>query len=63
MDQVTVADLLLLENDKIILIGVGSTQSTKKTNGVEGVYGVVEQYMRVSNYNDWIRIKMTAQKN
>jgi len=48
----------VIENDKILLIGVGSTQSTKKTNGIEGVYGVVEQYMRVSNYCDWIKKNM-----
>ena len=44
----------LIENNKMILMGVGSTQSTKRTNGVEGVYGVVEQYMRVSSYSKWI---------
>jgi hypothetical protein len=44
-----------MENDKIMLVSVGSTQSTKKTNGIEGIYGVVEQYMRVSNYLDWIK--------
>jgi hypothetical protein len=44
----------VMEGDKIILLGIGSTQSTKKTNGIEGVYGVVEQYMRVSKYVDWI---------
>jgi hypothetical protein len=31
----------VLEGDKLYLIGVGSTQSTKNTNGIEGVYGVV----------------------
>jgi hypothetical protein len=46
------------ENDKLFLVGVGSTQSTKNTNGVEGVYGVVEQYMRISNYKDWIMKNM-----
>lgn len=46
------------EDNKLYLIGVGSTQSTKNTNGVEGIYGVVEQYMRVSNYSDWINKNM-----
>jgi secreted trypsin-like serine protease len=49
----------VIVNNKVILIGVGSTQSTKHTNGVEGVYGVVEQYMRVSNYQDWIKDNIT----
>jgi len=48
----------VIENNKYYLIGVGSTQSTKNTNGVEGVYGVVEQYMRVSNYSDWLTKNM-----
>jgi hypothetical protein len=48
----------VIENDQVLLVGVGSTQSTKKTNGIEGVYGVTEQYMRVSNYIDWIKTNM-----
>ena len=48
----------VLEGDKLYLIGVGSTQSTKNTNGIEGVYGVVEQFMRVSNYCDWVKMNM-----
>lgn len=44
----------VIEDSKLYLIGVGSTQSTKNTNGVEGIYGVTEQYMRTSNYIDWI---------
>ena len=51
----------VVENGKTILLGVGSTQSTKKTNGIEGVYGVVEQYMRVSKYVDWIKANMKPQ--
>lgn len=48
----------VFENEKWYLIGVGSTQSTKNTSGVEGVYGVIEQYMRISNYAEWIDMNM-----
>jgi hypothetical protein len=36
------------------LAGVSSGQSTRASNGKEGVYGVREYYVRVSSYVDWI---------
>jgi Trypsin len=36
------------------LAGISSGQSTRATQGKEGVYGVREYYVRVSSYIDWI---------
>jgi secreted trypsin-like serine protease len=39
---------------KLYLAGISSGQSTRSSNGIEGVYGVLEFYTRVSRYADWI---------
>ncbi len=45
----------LTAGNDTFLAGVGSGQSTSATNGVEGVYGVKEYYVRLSRYHDWIQ--------
>jgi secreted trypsin-like serine protease len=40
---------------KLYVIGVSSWQDTKPTNRQQGRYGVVEYYVRVSLFADWIR--------
>lgn len=45
---------LLRSEDALYLVGVGSGQSTRATDGREGLYGVVEYYTRVSSYLPWI---------
>lgn len=42
------------ENGEWHLIGVSSSQIVKNADRIEGKYGVVEQYMRISQYQDWI---------
>lgn len=42
------------EDDNYYLAGVGSAQSTQATDGVEGLYGVTEYYVRVSTFKEWI---------
>ncbi len=39
---------------ELFLAGISSGQSTRATNGVEGVYGATEYYTRVSRYSEWI---------
>jgi hypothetical protein len=54
-----------IQKDGIVyLLGVGSGQSTKATGGKEGVYGVIEHYVRVSTYIGWIErtIKRNSDK-
>jgi secreted trypsin-like serine protease len=46
-------------NGKIFIAGISSGQSTKATNGKEGVYGVTEYYTRVSSYVKWIESIVT----
>lgn len=41
------------------LAGVGSAQSTQATDGVEGLYGVTEYYVRVSTFIQWIEETMS----
>ncbi len=36
------------------VVGISSSQSTSQTGGREGLYGVVEYYVRVSSYLTWI---------
>jgi hypothetical protein len=43
----------------LYIVGVGSSQSTSATGGREGIYGVTEYYVRVSNYIGWIDATMT----
>lgn len=45
----------------VYLLGDGSGQSTKATEGKEGVYGVVEHFARISSYIRWI--ERTVKKN
>jgi hypothetical protein len=49
---------LIRKDDKLYIVGISSGQSTRNTNGKEGVYGVIEYYTRVSKYVDWIKEKM-----
>lgn len=42
----------IVENDTVYLAGISSWQDTK--DGPEGLYGVVENYTRVSQYIKWI---------
>ena len=46
---------LIKVGDSYHLAGISSGQSTRATNGREGLYGVTEYYSRVSTYIDWIR--------
>ncbi len=46
----------ILKNDIIYLAGISSWQDTK--GGDEGLYGVVENYTRVSQYIQWIHEEM-----
>jgi hypothetical protein len=44
-----------IERDgKTYILGVSSWQDSSKQQGLEGVYGVVEHYTRVSAFTDWI---------
>ncbi|MDH4069340.1 MAG: trypsin-like serine protease [Ignavibacteria bacterium] len=45
----------ILVNGRASLAGISSAQSTRATNGREGVYGVREYYVRLSSHGDWIR--------
>jgi len=38
----------------LYLVGISSAQSTRNSSGVEGVYGVMEYYTRVSRYVEWV---------
>ncbi|MEM7048661.1 MAG: trypsin-like serine protease [Acidobacteriota bacterium] len=38
----------------LYVVGVGSGQSTRATQGREGLYGVTEYYTRVSSYLKWL---------
>lgn len=42
------------ENGEWLLAGVSSSQKINNGATTEGEYGVVEQYMRISQYSDWI---------
>jgi Trypsin len=44
----------IIKNNTIYLAGIGSGQSTRNTGGKEGVYGVIEYYVMVSKYVNWI---------
>lgn len=48
----------ILKNDVVYLAGVSAWQDTK--GGDEGLYGVVENYTRVSQYVQWINDEMTG---
>jgi hypothetical protein len=44
-----------LEQDgKLFVVGVSSWQDTRPSGRVQGLYGVVEHYVRVSHHYDWI---------
>ena len=51
----------IVKNDTVYLAGVSSWQDTK--GGNEGLYGVVENYTRVSQYIKWINDEMTGTIN
>lgn len=42
------------ENGQDFLAGISVGQDTDATDGVEGVYGVTEYYVRVSSFKEWI---------
>jgi secreted trypsin-like serine protease len=42
------------EGAGVLLAGVSSGQSSRAAGGLPGRYGVVEYYVRVSRYIDWI---------
>jgi hypothetical protein len=42
------------EGHTAVLVGVSSGQSSRATGGLPGRYGVVEYYVRVSRYIEWI---------
>lgn len=44
----------IINHGDIYIVGISSGQSTRNSNGKEGVYGVLEYYTRVSMYVDWI---------
>ncbi len=48
----------ILKNDTVYLAGISSWQDTK--DGPEGLYGVVENYTRVSQYIQWLREEMAG---
>jgi hypothetical protein len=48
----------ILKDDTVYLAGISSWQDTK--GGDEGLYGVVENYTRVSQYIQWIHKEMTG---
>lgn len=48
----------IVKNDIVYLAGISSWQDTK--GGDEGLYGVVENYARVSQYIKWINNEMTG---
>lgn len=48
-------------DDTYFLAGVSSAQSTQATDGVEGLYGVTEYYVRVSTFVDWIEQTISEQ--
>lgn len=51
----------ILKNDSVYLAGISSWQDTKgkkDKRGKEGLYGVVENYTRVSQYINWINENM-----
>ena len=39
---------------KLYVVGVSSWQDTRPTGRVQGVYGVIEHYVRVAPHNDWL---------
>jgi hypothetical protein len=42
-------------NGKAYLAGISAGQSTRNTQGREGIYGIREFYVRISSYLDWIK--------
>lgn len=49
------------QGGKLYVIGISSWQDTRPTKRVQGVYGVIENYVRVSIHRDWILRTMNAQ--
>lgn len=45
----------IIKNDRIYIAGISSGQSTKNSGGIEGLYGVREYYVRVSQYKNWVK--------
>jgi len=48
----------IVKNDTVYLAGISSWQDTK--DGPEGLYGVVENYTRVSQFVKWIKQEMSG---
>lgn len=51
----------ILKNDTVYIAGISSWQDQK--GGEEGLYGVVENYTRVSQYIEWINNEMNGTGN
>jgi hypothetical protein len=50
-----------LERDgKLFVVGVSSWQDTRPTGRVQGIYGVIENYVRVSYFHEWITRTMRS---
>ncbi len=45
---------------KLYVVGVSSWQDTRPTNHVQGLYGVIEHYVRVAPHYPWITATMRA---
>jgi len=48
----------IIKNDTVYLAGISAWQDTK--GGDEGLYGVIENYTRVSQFTQWITKEMTG---
>jgi hypothetical protein len=51
---------LIEQGGKVYVLGISSWQDTRPTKRVQGVYGVIENYVRVSIHRDWILRTMNA---
>lgn len=49
---------LIYNSGQYQVAGVSSTQNAKPTGGIQGTYGVIENYIRVSKYRLWIESVM-----
>ncbi len=49
-----------VQDGRLFVVGVSSWQDTRPTNRVQGVYGVIENYVRVSIHYEWITRTMSS---
>lgn len=52
---------LIKIDNRYLIVGISSGQSSRSTGGKPGRYGVVEYYTRVSVFTDWIRENISDQ--